>query len=117
MGYLCVMQSGKVTIDYVRYIEWIRARKPKSLMTYGFQVGEGPRRYVYAPSPRYRPDTPLTEQLDTLCELRARSAPDGGRVEQLTECKLDGRFRPANVRRRYVTVDLNRPVVAHLRAA
>ena len=49
--------------------------------------------------------------------LRAQFALDGGRVEQLTECKLDGRFRPANVRRRYVTADLNRPVVVHLRAA
>ena len=56
-------------------------------------------------------------QSGILRELRAQFALDGGRVEQLTECKLDGRFRPANVRRRYVTADLNRPVVVHLRAA
>lgn len=74
-------------------------------------------RYVYAPSLRCRPDAPLTERLGILRELRAQFALDGGRVEQLTECKLDGRFRPANVRRRYVTADLNRPVVVHLRAA
>ena len=49
--------------------------------------------------------------------MRAQFALDGGRVEQLTECELDGRFRPVNVRRRYVTADLNRPVVVHLRAA
>ena len=84
MGYLCVTQSGKAAIDYVKRIERARARKPKSFVTYG---------------------------------LRAQFALDGGRVEQLTECKLDGRFRPANVRRRYVTADLNRPVVVHLRAA
>ena len=106
MGYLCVTQSGKAAIDYVKRIERARARKPKSFVTYGFQVREDPRRYVYAPSLRCRPDAPLTE-----------FALDGGRVEQLTECKLDGRFRPANVRRRYVTADLNRPVVVHLRAA
>ena len=103
MGYLCVTQSGKAAIDYVKRIERARARKPKSFVTYGFQVREDPRRYVYAPSLRCRPDAPF--------------ALDGGRVEQLTECKLDGRFRPANVRRRYVTADLNRPVVVHLRAA
>ena len=107
MGYLCVTQSGKAAIDYVKRIERARARKPKSFVTYGFQVREDPRRYVYAP----------TERLGILRELRAQFALDGGRVEQLTECKLDGRFRPANVRRRYVTADLNRPVVVHLRAA
>ena len=109
MGYLCVTQSGKAAIDYVKRIERARARKPKSFVTYGFQV--------YAPSLRCRPDAPLTERLGILRELRAQFALDGGRVEQLTECKLDGRFRPANVRRRYVTADLNRPVVVHLRAA
>ena len=103
MGYLCVTQSGKAAIDYVKRIERARARKPKSFVTYGFQVREDPRRYVYAHSLRCRPDAPLTERL--------------GILEQLTECKLDGRFRPANVRRRYVTADLNRPVVVHLRAA
>lgn len=102
---------------YVKRIERARARKPKSFVTYGFQVREDPRRYVYAPSLRCRPDAPLTERLGILRELRAQFALDGGRVEQLTECKLDGRFRPANVRRRYVTADLNRPVVVHLRAA
>ena len=101
MGYLCVTQSGKAAIDYVKRIERARARKPKSFVTYGFQVREDP----------------LTERLGILRELRAQFALDGGRVEQLTECKLDGRFRPANVRRRYVTADLNRPVVVHLRAA
>lgn len=115
--YLCVTQSGKAAIDYVKRIERARARKPKSFVTYGFQVREDPRRYVYAPSLRCRPDAPLTERLGILRELRAQFALDGGRVEQLTECKLDGRFRPANVRRRYVTADLNRPVVVHLRAA
>lgn len=117
MGYLCVTQSGKAAIDYVKRIERARARKPKSFVTYGFQVREDPRRYVYAPSLRCRSDAPLTERLGILRELRAQFALDGGRVEQLTECKLDGRFRPANVRRRYVTADLNRPVVVHLRAA
>lgn len=84
----------------------------------GRQPGKPHRKaYVYAPSLRCRPDAPLTERLGILRELRAQFALDGGRVEQLTECKLDGRFRPANVRRRYVTADLNRPVVVHLRAA
>ena len=48
MGYLCVTQSGKAAIDYVKRIERARARKPKSFVTYGFQVREDPRRYVYA---------------------------------------------------------------------
>lgn len=52
MGYLCVTQSGKAAIDYVKRIERARARKPKSFVTYGFQVREDPRRYVYAPSLR-----------------------------------------------------------------
>ena len=56
MGYLCVTQSGKAAIDYVKRIERARARKPKSFVTYGFQVREDPRRYVYAPSLRCRPD-------------------------------------------------------------
>ena len=117
MGYLCLTEGVKSAVDYVKRIERARARKPKSFVTYGFQVREDPRRYVYAPSLRCRPDAPLTERLGILRELRAQFALDGGRVEQLTECKLDGRFRPANVRRRYVTADLNRPVVVHLRAA
>lgn len=111
------MRRKAMRVDYVKRIERARARKPKSFVTYGFQVREDPRRYVYAPSLRCRPDAPLTERLGILRELRAQFALDGGRVEQLTECKLDGRFRPANVRRRYVTADLNRPVVVHLRAA
>ncbi len=117
MGYLCVTQGGKAAIDYVKRIERARARKPKSFVTYGFQVREDPRGYVYAHSLRCRPDAPLTERLGILRELRAQFALDGGRVEQLTECELDGRFRPVNVRRRYVTADLSRPVVVHLRAA
>ena len=116
-GYLCVTQGGEAAIDYVKRIERARARKPKSFVTYGYQVREDPRRYVYATSLRCRPDAPLTERLGILRELRAQFALDGGRVEQLTECELDGRFRPVNVRRRYVTADLNRPVVVHLRAA
>ena len=71
MGYLCVTQSGKAAIDYVKRIERARARKPKSFVTYGFQVREDPRRYVYAPSLRCRPDAPLTERLGILRELRA----------------------------------------------
>ena len=117
MGHLCVTQGGKAAVDYVKRIERASVRKPEFFVTYGFQVREEPRGYVYAPSLRCRPDAPLTDRLGILRELRAQFALDGGRVEQLTECELDGRFRPANVRRRYVTADLNRPVVVHLRAA
>ena len=85
MGYLCVTQSGKAAIDYVKRIERARARKPKSFVTYGFQVREDPRRYVYAPSLRCRPDAPLTERRGHVRELRAQFARDGGRVEQLSE--------------------------------
>lgn len=117
MGYLCVTQGGKAAVDYVKRIERASVRKPEFFVTYGFQVREDPRGYVYAPSLRCRPDAPLTDRLGILRELRAQFALDNGRVEQLTECELDGRFRPVNVRRRYVTADLSRPVVVHLRAA
>ena len=42
MDYLCVTQGGEAAIDYVKRIERARARKPKSFVTYGFQVREDP---------------------------------------------------------------------------
>lgn len=68
MGYLCVTQSGKAAIDYVKRIERARARKPKSFVTYGFQVREDPRREA----------TPLfcsSERSWSACAIEAEKPP------------------------------------------
>ena len=115
IGYLYLTQGIKSAVGYVKHIERERERKCRLYMTYGFMLGDEPRKYVYCAEMRCRESDPLSVRLRTFREFRDYLAQSGGRIEQGAECELDAHYRPVNIRKQYVTADLSRPVVIRLR--
>lgn len=114
LGYLYITKGLDAAVDFIKKTERAREKRCRHYMTYGFMSREEPRTYVYSPSVYCRTDADLQERLRMLRELRDYMAGEGGRVEKYSECDLDGRFRPCNVREHYVTADVSRPVVVFL---
>ena len=70
-------------------------------MTYGFVLKEEPRRYADCADLLCRENDLLAVRLHALRSFRQHLARDERRIEQGTECELDGYYRPANVRKNY----------------
>lgn len=115
LGNICLTQGGKAGVAFLKHIEREKEHRCHQYMTYGFMLKEEPRRYVYCADLLCRERDPLAVRLHTLRSFRQHLARDEGRIEQSTECELDGYYCPANVRKNYVAADLKRPIVIWLR--
>lgn len=114
VGTLYLTQSLKAAVDYVKRIERDRERKCRLYTSYGFFSQEEPHSYMFCGRIRCREDAPVEEKLNVLREFREVLKRTDGRVEQSTECELDGHYRPVNVKRNYLTADFGRPVKIRL---
>ena len=113
-GYLCLTQSCKAGLDYVKRIERERERKCRLYTSYGFFSKEEPRAYLFCGKIRCREDAPVDEKLNVLRDFKEVLKRNGGRVEQSAECRLDGHYRPVHVKTNYLTADFGRPVKIRL---
>lgn len=113
-GYLLLSQGYKVALDYVKRIERKREHECHIYMTYGWFTQEDPRTYIYCEQIRCRITAPLGERAAVFKEFRSHMKQIGGKIEQSTQCSLDGRYRPINVEKKYLTADFSRPVVIRL---
>lgn len=114
LGYLYLTQGVEAAIAYIKRIERERERKSRLYMTYGFLTQEDPRTYLFCKDIRCRTDAPLYWSMATLRTFKEYLDSIGRRVEQSTECLLDGQYRPIAVRKKYLTADYSRPVVIYL---
>lgn len=114
MGYLCITKGGKAALDYVKHIERERKQEQQWYKTYGFVLKDNPHEYVYIPNLRCSESAALQERLYILRQIREYLAREEGRVKQCTECDLDGKYRPVNIRNNYMIANLERPVVVWL---
>lgn len=117
VGYLYVTQGMKTAVDYVKQIEREQERKSQIFMTYGFLTKEDPMRYVFCHQLRFTADDTLQERLMVFQQVRAELEKTKGKVEQFTQCELDGNYRPVKVKKNYITADFSRPVIIRLRTA
>ena len=65
---------------------------------------------MYCPQLYFRADAPIGERLRVFKQIRDVLGENDGRVVTSTECDLDGKYRPTNVRENTVTADFNRPL-------
>jgi hypothetical protein len=114
LGNLCLTQGSKTALDYVKQIDRERARRCRLYMTYGFLTQEVPRTYLFSRQIRCREDAPLDKRLEVFREFKNYLAQTGGKVKTGDECRLDGHYRPVDVRERFLTADLRRPVIIWL---
>ncbi|MBP1736762.1 MAG: hypothetical protein H6Q60_643 [Oscillospiraceae bacterium] len=114
LGYLYLTQGGEYAIAYIKRVEREREHKSRLYMTYGFLTQEDPSTYLFCKDIRCRTDAPLYWRMSTLRTFKEFLESIGGRVEQSTECLLDGQYRPNAIRKKYLTADYSRSVVIYL---
>lgn len=114
VGCLFLSQGHKAAVDCVKRIERKREHECHIYMTYGWFTQEDPRTYIYCEQIRCRITAPLGERAAVFKEFRSHMKQIGGKIEQSTQCSLDGRYRPINVEKKYLTADFSRPVVIRL---
>lgn len=110
VGRLFLTKGFEAAVGYVKHVERARERQRRSMVTYGFRIKETPGRLAYCPQLYFRSDTPIDERLRVFKRIRSVLAETDGRVVVSTECDLDGRYNPVNVRERTETADFNRPL-------
>lgn len=109
-GILFLTKGPGAATGYVKHIERARERQRRKVITYGFHTQEEPSRFVYCPQLYFRADAPIGERLRVFKQIRDVLGENDGRVVTSTECDLDGKYRPTNVRENTVTADFNRPL-------
>lgn len=110
VGRLFLTKGFKAAVGYVKHIERARERQRRKVITYGFRTQEEPGRFVYCPQLYFRADAPIGKRLRVFKQIRDVLGENDGRVVTSTECDLDGKYRPTNVRENTVTADFNRPL-------
>ena len=106
VGRLFLTKGFKAAVGYVKHIERARERQRRKVITYGFRTQEEPGRFVYCPQLYFRADAPIGERLRVFKQIRDVLGENDGRVVTSTECDLDGKYRPTNVRENTVTACL-----------
>lgn len=110
IGMLYLTKGVKTAIGYVKYIERMRERQRKNIITYGFRSKESAKQFVYCPQLYCSSDASIGNRLQLFKTIRRAITDNGGRAVTSTECDLDGEYHPTNVRENYVTADFSRPI-------
>ena len=110
VGHLCLEKGFEAAVGYVKHVERARERQRQRMITYGFRFKEAPGRFAYCPQLYFRSDAPIDERLRVFKTIRSVLAETDGRVVTSTECELDGRYNPVNVREHTETVNFSRPL-------
>lgn len=104
----------KAAVDHVKRIERKREHDCHIYTTYGYLTLEDPRTYLYCKQIRCKVSATLSERTEVFKEFMSYMKQIGGKVEQSTQCCLDGRYRPVNIEKKYLTADFSHPVVIRL---
>lgn len=110
VGMLFLTKGFDTAVGYVKHIERARERQRRNMITYGFRTKESESQFAYCPQLYCRSDAPIGERLRIFKEIRRVLAETNGRVVVSTECDLDGKYRPTNIRDNTVTAVFSRPL-------
>jgi hypothetical protein len=114
LGNLYLTQGDKAAFDYVKRIDRERTRRCRLYMTYGFLTQEDPHTYLFIKQLRFREGVPLNKRLEMFRELKNYLVQTGGKVKTGDKCRLDGYYRPVDVKELYLTVDFGHSVIIRL---
>lgn len=110
VGVLFLTKGFETAVGYVKHIERVREHQRKNVITYGFRTQEESRRFVYCPNLYIFADDALDKQLYVFKKIRAILEENNGRVVTSTECDLDEKYRPMNIKENTVAADFSRPL-------
>lgn len=110
MVILLTIDGFDTAVGYIKHIERVRERQRKSMMTYGFLTKEVPGHFVYCPQLYFQFDAAIRERLRMFRKIRGILEETDGRITVSTECELNGKYEPMDIKENTVTADFGRPV-------
>ena len=116
IGYAYITQGRKAAADLAKRYDRARSKTTKFFVTYGFFSAGSDRTYHFTRDLYCLPDAPIAKRFDIYKRFKEQLLAVGCKVEQSTQCELDGDYQPVNVMINYETVDITRPIIVRLRA-
>jgi len=114
IGYMRITEGRERAEALIKHKVRKQEKQPRKYIAYGFRDKDASASYYYCEQLRVLPSADVKNRLTAYKKFKSYLLAQDCKISYCTEAKLDGQFRPQEVREIFSTVDITKPLVINL---